>query len=86
MSLSSLMEAWGILELGEFKPGLFYYPAIDWLLYLSEDCAYRAGTLVPGVVDILWHPHEDRIVGLKIWHVSDYPDGAMVIKSLTKPA
>ncbi len=66
-------------DLGEFKAGASYYPDMDWLLMLTEDVAYRADPLVPGVVDVLWHPYENRIVGLKIWDASRHPNSQRIL-------
>ena len=82
MTLADLLECWGLTpgDLGQFKPGAFYYPAMDWLIYLAEDVAYRSDSLVQGVVEVLWHPHEDRIVGMKIWDVSQHATGRRILK------
>ncbi len=82
-SLADLCEAfgWSLDELGTFTPGVTYHCGMDWLLLLTEDVSYRADPLVPGVVDVLWHPHEDRIVGLKIWDASRYPNSQRILTS-----
>lgn len=49
---------------GEFKPVARYYPEMDYLLYLKEDCSYRADR-VDGVLTLLWHPYKDELVGLR---------------------
>lgn len=48
-----------------FVPVARYYPAMDFLLYLNADCAYRADR-VDTFLTLLWHPLEDRLVGLKL--------------------
>jgi hypothetical protein len=48
-----------------FKPIARYYESMDFLLYLNEDCSYRADR-VSGFITVLLHPQEDRLVGLKL--------------------
>lgn len=81
-TLKDLVEGWGysLKDLGEFRPGAFYVEAMDWLMYLSEDVAYRADPLIIGVVDILWHPYEDRIIGFKVWDASKHQNGLRILK------
>ena len=38
---------------------------MDFLLYLREDCSYRADRVDP-FLTVLYHPYEDRIVGIKL--------------------
>jgi len=38
---------------------------MDMMLYVSEDCSYRASR-VDMFLTILLHPHEDRVVGIKL--------------------
>ena len=38
---------------------------MDFLLYLNEDCSYRADRVDP-FLTVLWHPHEQRLVGIKL--------------------
>lgn len=62
----------------EFQPCCAYYPALDFLLYLTEDCAYVAGKFIPKThVELLMHPHEDRVVGIKIHGFSALASGSM---------
>jgi hypothetical protein len=48
-----------------FSPVARYYPGMDFLLYLNEDCSYRADRIDP-FLTVLWHPYEDRLVGVKL--------------------
>lgn len=48
-----------------FKPIARYYPSMDFLLYLTEDCSYR-GDRVDQFLTVLWHPYENRLVGIKL--------------------
>jgi hypothetical protein len=41
-----------------------YYAPMDYLLYLTEDVSYRADR-VDEFLTVLWHPYEDRLIGLK---------------------
>lgn len=50
---------------GVFVATSRYYPAVDFLLYLREDVSYRADR-VDEALTVLWHPYEDRLVGLKL--------------------
>jgi hypothetical protein len=52
-------------EKTEYSPVARYYTAMDHMLYLSEDCSYRADRVDP-FLTVLWHPHEERIVGIKL--------------------
>lgn len=82
ISLAELCNALGLIasEIKDFIPGAGYYPEMDWLIYLTEDVQYRSDQLIPGVVDVLWHPYENRIVGLKIWGVSQSAGGQRILK------
>ena len=53
------------VDTGEFGVVSRYNLNMDFFLYLVEDCAYRADR-VDGFLTVLWHPHEDRLVGLKL--------------------
>jgi hypothetical protein len=48
-----------------FSPVARYYPGMDFLLYLNQDCSYRADRVDP-FLTVLWHPYEDRLVGVKL--------------------
>ncbi len=52
-------------KIPEFKPSARYIAAMDCLVYLREDCSYRAVRLNP-YQTILLHPYEDRAVGVKL--------------------
>jgi hypothetical protein len=52
-------------KIPEFKPSARYIAAMDCLIYLREDCSYRAVRLNP-YQTILLHPYEDRPVGVKL--------------------
>jgi hypothetical protein len=66
--MNSILEE--ISLLGEVKKQAFkaearYYSGMDFLLYLNEDCSYRADR-VDSSLTLLWHPYEDKLVGLKL--------------------
>ncbi|MDE0177893.1 MAG: hypothetical protein OXP36_04790 [Gammaproteobacteria bacterium] len=65
--VQDLLETAGVEDrvAGEFKPVAKYYHAMDFLLYLREDCSYRADRVDP-FLTVLYHPYEDRIVGIKL--------------------
>lgn len=48
-----------------FKPVARYYSSMDFLLFLKEDVSYR-GDRVDPFLTVLWHPTEDRLVGIKL--------------------
>ena len=49
----------------DFAPVARYYPEMDFVLYLNEDCSYRADR-VDTFLTVLWHPLDNRLVGVKI--------------------
>ncbi|MCH8843253.1 MAG: hypothetical protein IID61_09780 [SAR324 cluster bacterium] len=50
----------------EFVPVVFYYPEMDYLMYIREDCSYRADR-ISRFITVLWHPHEEeKLVGIKL--------------------
>lgn len=51
----------------EFEPYARYLADMDMLLYVREDCSYRAERVDP-VLTILWDPdrEKDRLVGVKV--------------------
>ncbi len=53
------------VQLAEFRPVAKYFAAMDCLIYLREDCSYRAVRL-DQMRTVLLHPHEDRAVGVKL--------------------
>ncbi|MEI7511894.1 MAG: hypothetical protein WCK01_00330 [Candidatus Uhrbacteria bacterium] len=48
-----------------FRPVAQYHPEMDCMLYLREDCSYRADR-VDLFLTLLWHPYEQRAVGIKL--------------------
>lgn len=48
-------------------PDTRYYQAIDSVLCLVEDVPYRS-EFINDCLEVLWHPEERRLVGLKIRH------------------
>ena len=50
---------------GGFGPVARYDKSMDFLLYINEDCAYRADR-VDAFLTVLWHPDDERLVGLKL--------------------
>lgn len=53
------------IQLQEFRPTAKYFAAMDCLIYLREDCAYRAIRL-DQMRTVLLHPQDDRAVGVKL--------------------
>lgn len=52
-------------EIKVFIPCARYYEPMDMLLYLEEDVSYRADR-VDVFLTLLWHPYEDRAIGVKL--------------------
>ena len=48
-----------------FAPIARYYPSMDFVIYLKEDCSYRADR-VDSFLTVLWHPYEQKLVGVKV--------------------
>jgi hypothetical protein len=48
-----------------FSPKACYHQSMDFLIYLNEDCSYRADR-VDKFLTLLWHPNEERLVGIKL--------------------
>jgi hypothetical protein len=48
-----------------FSPVARYYPNMDYLLYLKEDCSYRADR-VDGFLTLMIRPDSDELVGIKL--------------------
>ena len=48
-----------------FKPVAWYHAALDFLLFLSEDCSYGADR-VDEQLTLLRHPNQPRVVGFKL--------------------
>lgn len=53
------------VEIAEFEPMAQYFVGMDYLLYITEDCSYRADR-IDGWLTLLRHPAEDRLVGIKL--------------------
>jgi hypothetical protein len=63
-----------------FKPCAYYMPEpMDWLVILMEDVSYRSEP-TGGPFEILWHPYEDRIVGVKIMAISWFEHGLSILR------
>lgn len=61
-------NAWlrkAVAEMPSFRPGIWYDPVSDCLIYLKEDCSYRA-QVVDSSLTVLLHPNENRSVGIKL--------------------
>lgn len=61
-------DAWKAPGAGDderFQPVARFYPNMDFLLYVSEDCSYRADR-VDMFLTLLWHPYDERVVGIKL--------------------
>lgn len=65
MPLDDLLAQWGNTLGGPFQPCAHYYEAMDSVLYLQEDVSYRADRVDP-FLTLLWHPQDDRVVGVKL--------------------
>lgn len=52
-------------EGGYDRPVVCHHDSMDFILYLEDDLAYRADR-VDSYLTVLWHPHDERIVGLKL--------------------
>jgi hypothetical protein len=48
-----------------FAAGARYYDPMDYILYIEEDTSYRADR-VDRFLTLLWHPYEDRAIGVKL--------------------
>ena len=48
-----------------FQPIAAYFSAMDFVLYLREDCAFREDR-IDATLTILLHPQEDRAVGVRL--------------------
>ena len=48
-----------------FEPVARYHPNMDVLIYVKEDCSYRADR-VDAFLTVLRYPHNDELVGLKL--------------------
>jgi hypothetical protein len=54
------------IQIGEFKPGLWFFPELGVLEQLNEDCSYVSCMVDPGM-DILRHSYEPRYAGMQYW-------------------
>jgi hypothetical protein len=52
-------------EFAPFEPCASYSAPMDQIVYLREDVSYRADR-VDQFLTILWHPQEERVVGIKL--------------------
>ncbi len=52
-------------EFAAFEPCASYIGPMDQIIYLREDESYRADR-IDQFLTILWHPHEERVIGIKI--------------------
>ena len=49
-----------------FEPIAFYNPEMDYLMYINEDCSYRADR-ISRALTVLWHPYEEKkLIGFKL--------------------
>lgn len=60
----SMPNGWGG-QIETFQRCSHYYAPMDFLLYLEEDLSYRADR-VDHYLTLLWHPTEDRAIGVKL--------------------
>lgn len=63
-ALAQLVPQFGPEGIPDFRACARYYPGMDFLLYLQEDSSFRADR-VDRFLTLLWHPQEDRLIGLK---------------------
>lgn len=73
VGLPALLESQGmdVRDLPQqFVPALWHFATYGSLMYLNENCSYRACRLTDRLT-ILLHPYEDRAVGLQLH--DDYP-------------
>lgn len=66
--MTKLADMWADFHSGplpKFQPAAKYIAPMDCLLYLREDCSYRAVRL-NAYTTVLLHPYEDRPVGVKL--------------------
>lgn len=50
---------------GSFEPFARYLPAMDFLLYVKEDCSY-VEERIDGRLTLLWHPQGEPAIGIRI--------------------
>jgi hypothetical protein len=63
--LENLVQATAPATADKFKPVARYYADMDFMLYVNENCSYRADR-VDAFLTVLWHPQDDRLVGIKL--------------------
>ena len=52
-------------QFAPFEPCASYNAPMDQIIYLREDVSFRADR-VDQFLTILWHPHDEKVVGIKI--------------------
>jgi len=67
-------------EFEAFEPCASYSEPMDQLIYLCEDVSYRADR-VDQFLTILWHPHDERVIGIKLKGIRALFDGLQSIVS-----
>ncbi len=66
LALDRLVAASAIGNLDKlFEPCAKYFEAMDTLIYLEEDVAYRADRVDP-FLTLLWHPDKNEAIGVKL--------------------
>ena len=87
MSLTDLLGEKAVENMakygGSFVPSMRYYPAMDELIYLWQDCAYRASNVGDGFIELLLAPNSDDVVGVKIPCASKIVD-SHILEALKK--
>lgn len=80
-SLEDLCKEWGIdpATVGEFKPHVSYNEPLDWLEVRLEDATVTM-PLIGGVVDLFLNMEQNKIVGVRIWSVSQLPRGQDILR------
>lgn len=64
IALSSSLENL-VLNMSDFEPRVWFDREMDQLIYLHEDCSFRTDRVDP-FLTLLWHPQEERLVGIKL--------------------
>jgi len=66
LTITDLLPSdWGAFAFEPFEPCATYSAPMDCIVYLREDESYRADR-IDQFLTILWHPHEDRVIGIKL--------------------
>lgn len=68
----------GIHLPGTFGAAPRYIPEADMVVYLTEDCSFR-NVRITSLISALIHPHEDRLVGVKLKGVRHWFDRLQAI-------